>query len=156
MPPETETAVIQETPASLTSHLQGVVLAEAGESGEVKDASESVASLGLPRTLKGSLAFLAEVQARQPNDSREADAKQALLTRISGHLHTLSQGPTSPPITVSGHKALAGASSDHAEDIHLTLLCRSDRVVAKRLEENAATIARLKKQIAELTAKPSK
>ncbi|MEN6533360.1 MAG: hypothetical protein ABFD89_06835 [Bryobacteraceae bacterium] len=157
MPPELETPVQtpelvraglaneDNRPAEVkanTSHLQGLILpgaaeAEAEEYGAV---AEHVEGVKLPRTLKDTLALLAEVQGHQPKDRAEEKVKALMLEKVSAHLHVISQGPTCKPISTSGHAALASASSDHADEIHLTLLCRSDRVVADRLAKDAATL----------------
>jgi hypothetical protein len=49
------------------------------------------------------------------------------------------------------HKELTAAHSDHAEELHLTLLRRADRIVDNRLKRDAATIQALKAELAKLT-----
>lgn len=156
--------------ASLTSHLRGVMLPSAAELGgeESSEAKDKVAKVKLPKSLKEALAMLAEVREHRPADPEEAKLQTAMLERLREHVHALSQGPTCKPLTVSAHQALSRASSAHAEDIHITQLCRTDRIVEKRLKENAATIAEqqawmakasatiegLEKRLAELTKQP--
>ena len=150
-------AETQETPveeASLTSHLQGLRLSEEAEAREPETVDDS--DLKLPRTLAETHALLTQVRMLPIASKREDLVKQSKLTKIRAHLHALSQGPVSKPITIAGQSALAKSSADHANEIHLTLLSRTDRIVSDRLAADALTISQLQKQIEALTKKDHK
>ena len=132
---------------ALTSHLANVTLpaeTEADEAQEIKDE----ANCKLPKTLKESLALLAEGQDYQPKNAFEAKVKAAKLEKLRDHIHALSQGAATPAILGTAHTELTAVHSDHAEEMHLTLLRRSDRIVDNRLKRDAETIADLRKQLA--------
>jgi hypothetical protein len=132
-----------------TSHLAGAVAA-AAEEAAAEEVLPNVPDLKLPKTLKDAHAMLLEMQAAPAKSATESKTKSAQLEKLREHIFNLSQGPTAKPISAKSHVELSASSSDHAEEIHLTLLSRTDSIVAKRLAEDAATIATLKKQIATL------
>lgn len=159
MSAETE---IKETPAenaeskplqtaeekALTSHLQNVTLPDADEeSGESGDDKE-VGELKLPKTLKATLELIAEGQDSRPTDIAGEKRKNLLLERLRAHAHALSQGIPAPAITGDDHTELTASHSNHAEEIHLTMLSRTDRIVADRLKRDAETIADLRAKLA--------
>ena len=164
----TETPVdsVQAENKALTAHLRYAVLpgaAEAAEAGEVAEAVEAASDVKLPKTIEATIAAIRKAQATQANGKTEVAVKEAGLVRLRAHLHALSQGPTCGPITTTAHTTIAKSSSDHAVSIHMAQLCQSDKIVADRLADDAATIADLTAKqatdattIAELTAKLKK
>jgi hypothetical protein len=162
MPPEIETPVGAEDPAAnpkatLTSHLTGLTPPPADvEADEAEEAADAAAGVKLPKTLKDSLAMLNEAQAMQPENKAATKMRDGVIERLRAHIHALSQGPTCKALTAEGHAALAATSTSHADEIHLTLLCRSDRVVADRLAALEKENADLREQLAATKPKPSK
>ena len=112
-----------------------------------------MAETKLPKTLKATLEVLFEAQDYRPTSPRDEQRKTLLLERLRAHYHALSQGPASPLIQGDDHAELTGAHSNHAEEIHLTMLGRTDRIVADRLKRDAETIADLRKKLADALKK---
>ena len=135
-----------------TSHLKDLLVPGEAEAEEASELADAAAGVRLPKTLKESLAMLSEVQGMSVRDKSDAAMKVAMLERLRAHIHALSQGPASKPITTLGHMALAAASSEHAEDIHLTLLRRTDAVVARRLDRDREEVQSLKSKVQSLEA----
>jgi hypothetical protein len=142
---DTETPVdsVQAENKARTAHLRDVVLpgaAEAAEAGEVAEAVEAISDVKLPKTIEATIAMIRQGQAIQADGKTEVAVKEAGLVRLRAHLHTISQGPTCGPITTAAHTTIAKSSSDNADSIHMTQLCQSDKIVAARLADDAATI----------------
>lgn len=138
------------------SHLHDVRIPkdEAGDEEAATDAA--VESVKLPKSLKETLALLADGQAYSPKDKADAKRKVAMLEKLRGHAHALSQAPACKPISGAGHAKLASVSSSHAEEIHLTLLRRTDRIVDARLKADAALIESLQAELKKLSEPPKK
>jgi len=142
---------LSEIPRSaLTSHLVGLKLAEEAEAAQPETISDADSDLKLPRTLAETHTLLNSVRQQMITSKREDLIKQAKLAKLRLHLFNLGNGPVVKPITEQGQAALAKSSSRHAEEIHLTMLCRGDRIVADKLATDALTISRLQKQIESL------
>lgn len=137
---------------ALTSHLANVTLPTDPEA-EAEELIHAVDGVKLPKTLKDTLKMLDEAQQSKPTDARDEKRKVLLLEKLTEHIHALSQGTPPPVIQGEQHTVLTSAHSAHAEDIHLTLLCRTDRIVAERLKRDGATIKLLQAKIAELSKK---
>ena len=148
---ETPVAGDLRTAAELakTSHLDNVTLPGQADDGDPDDVQGGAPDIKLPRTLKESLALLAEGQAVAPENAGEAKVIAGQLEKLRAHIHTLSQGPTCKPISSETHTNLSRSSSSHAKEIHLTLLARSDRFVAELIADLAAA----EKKISDLTEK---
>ena len=157
MSAETE---IKETPAenadskplqtaeekALTSHLKNVELPVEDDAAET--AQQEVTEIKLPKTLKATLELISETQDSRPTDIAGEKRKNLLLERLRAHAHALSQGIPAPAITGDDHTELTASHSSHAEEIHLTMLSRTDRIVADRLKRDAETIADLRAKLA--------
>ena len=139
---------------AVTSHLANVSVPtpeEAAAEGEdVEDKGEDVK---LPKTLKATLDLIAEGNAYQPKDANDAKRKAAALEKLRAHAHALSQGTPAPVIYSKNYVDVVNTSSAHAEEIHLTLISRTDRIVANRLQRDAATIKDLTAKLEEAQAK---
>jgi hypothetical protein len=133
-----------------TSHLANVSIPTAEEGEDVKDKGEEVK---LPKTLKATLDLIAEGNAYQPTSAADAKRKAAAMEKLRAHAHALSQGTPAPVIYGKNHVEMVNTSSAHAEEIHLTFVCRTDRIVADRLQRDAATIKDLTAKLADAEAK---
>lgn len=166
---ETETLVSDQEAREhdgLISHLKFAVVpgaVEAAEAKELDEAVEEISDAKLPKTIGATIAAIREAMSVHPQNKMEVKVNDAWLVRLRAHLQAISQGPTCGPITTTAHGDIARTSSDHAEDIHMSALCRADSIVAKRLADDAAAIESLTAgaandaaTIAELTAKLKK
>jgi hypothetical protein len=151
---EAASAAATSYPPSDTSHLRLVRL-PAQDVAAVEESEVELTANGvkLPRTLKDSLEMLRGLRVQPIADKTEAKLHKAMMARLGAHIHGLSQGPTCKPILGKDHRAISAASSQNAEDIHLVLSARRDPVLARRLDEDAATIAGLNAKLAAWTGK---
>ena len=143
-PPDNRTA--EEKAA--TSHLANVTLPtseEAAEEGEETDTKAD--DIKLPKTLKATLELIAEGNEYQPKNAADAKRKESTMEKLRAHAHALSQGTPAPVIYGKSHVELVNVGSAHAEEIHLTFISRTDRIVADRLKRDADTIKDLKDKL---------
>ena len=135
-----------------TSHLANVALPSNEDAGE--DADDAAPDdIKLPKTLKATLDLINEGNAFQPTNPADAKRKIATLEKLRAHAHALSQGAPAPVIYGQNHRDLVSVGSTHAEEIHLTFVCRTDRIVDARLKADAQAIKDLTEKLAAAEAK---
>ena len=138
-----------------TSHLVNVALPSTEEAGESEDEA-APEDIKLPKTLKATLDLISEGNAFQPTTPAEAKRKIAVMEKLRAHAHALSQGTPAPVIYGQNHRDLVSVGSTHAEEIHLTFVCRTDRIVDARLKADAQLIKDLTEKLAAAEAKIAK